>query len=156
MVLTVATGLVLGVADSYVSVIYADTYHEALGHTAWDSADDDRKEWLLRRASTMIDARYTWITPEEFTTVPRPVQIATAELAYSWLTSEGVTVEPAIKAVSVGAIEVQFDTGTASSANALTGVWGFLDMILTGLGTPPALTTTAGAGTVSVITLSRA
>lgn len=156
MALTIADGLVLGTDDSYISVLYADAYHEALGHSSWDSTDDERREWLLRRASTMIDARYEWISPDDFTSVPRPVQIATAELAYSWLTTEGVAVEPAIKAVSVGAINVQFDTGTAASSNALTGVWGFIDMILSGIGTPPSLSASGGASRlISTVAIAR-
>lgn len=154
MALTIPAGIELGNADSYVTLIYADSYHEAFGRTDWVGADDERKEWLLKRASIMIDARFTWLSPEDFTVVPRPVQLATAELAYHYLGNEPV-VGAGVKSVQVGAIQVEFESATAASvANARTGIWGFLDMILSGLAAVPS--TADATNTVSIIAVERA
>lgn len=153
MALIVPSGVELGNADSYVSLIYADAYHEAFGRTDWAGADDDRKEWLLKRASMMIDARYTWDDTIVFTNVPRPVQLATAELAYYYLGSAIVS-DAGVKSVQVGAIQVEFESASASiAANAKTGIWGFIDMVLAGIASSPL---TATGNTAGVITVERA
>lgn len=151
MALTIPIGVVLGTADSYISLLYADSYHEAFGRTDWINADDERKEWLLKRASTMIDARYTWSAPEDFTSVPRPLQLATAELAYHYLANTAVAVEAGVKSVQIGAIQVEFEAPSASiQANARAGIWGFVDMILSGIAALPVTATTSGWGSVTV------
>lgn len=152
MALTVPAGIELGDADSYISLVYADAYHEALGHTSWISIDDDeRREWLLRRASMIIDARYTWVDPTDFTSVPRPVQLATAELAYHYV-ENAPSATANIKSVQVGAIQVEFDNATAGTAER-PGIWAFIDMVLSGLAEVPSVTTASG---VSIITVERA
>lgn len=146
MALTIPAGVVLGNADSYISLIYAESYHEAVGHTDWLDAEDERKEWLLKRASMIIDARYAWIDPEDFTSVPRPVQLATAELAYHYLSAEAPVATP-IKSVQVGAIGVDFaDSQSGPSA----GIFGFIDMILSGIASQPATSSGGAWGLVSV------
>ena len=154
MPLTVPAGIVLGNADSYITIAYADSYHDAFGRTDWVNADDERKEWLLKRSSMMIDARYTWVDPLEFLTVPRPVQLSTAELAFHYLENPPA-VAPGVKSVQVGAIQVEFESASAALvANARAGIWGFIDMVLSGLATVPSAT--EGASTASVITVERA
>ena len=141
MTFTLATGLVLGTADSYVSVDKADIYHESLENTAWASVADEKKEWLLRRASTMINARYAWDDVSAWVTVPRAVEIATAELAFYHLTTPTVESET-LKQISVGPIGITYETATqATQPGVLRGVWGFIDMILGGLGSSTVATT---------------
>ncbi len=46
-------------SDSYVTIVEADAYCIAYGHTAWDALDDDDdKEPLLRKATAYLDNTY--------------------------------------------------------------------------------------------------
>lgn len=145
MALTIANGVLLDAgADSYATIATVDLYNEAVGRTDWDPVDDDKKEVLIRRASLMIAARYYWNDAAlALTEVPYLLEMATAELAYSWASAEPIS-DTAIKAVSVGAINVQFAGQSESAAlGALPGIWGLVDMMLNGLGLP---TVTVGSG----------
>jgi hypothetical protein len=154
MTFVVATGLDLGNADSYVSLAAVDSYFEDMEDTAWDSVNEDKKLWLLRRASTVINQRYRWLDPTAYTTVPRAVEIATFELAKAWSTSSTVLQTPNVKRVSVGSISVDY-----AEANTVTStpdqIYTFLDMILSGIGTPRVTTSTVSGGWTT-ITTSRA
>lgn len=44
--------------DSYASVLEADAYHTAYGHTDWSAASTEKREAALRRATQYLDARY--------------------------------------------------------------------------------------------------
>lgn len=154
MALVIADGVLLDEgADSYATIATVDLYHEALGRADWALVDDDKKEVLIRRASLMIAARYVWNTDAlALTAVPDILEMATAELAYSWTATEPVS-EAAIKAVSVGAISLQFaEQSGAATLGAIPGIWGLLDMMLNGLGS----TTVSGGHGWRNIELARA
>lgn len=56
MALIVETGAGLATAESYISEVDADTYHEKRGNTAWDSVTD--KEAALRKATDYLMQNY--------------------------------------------------------------------------------------------------
>jgi hypothetical protein len=58
MALIVETGLVVAGADSYVSLTYAEKYHENRANVTWASATDEAKEAALRKATQYVDGRY--------------------------------------------------------------------------------------------------
>lgn len=153
MAFVVATGLDLGDADSYVSLAATDAYFEAMQDTAWDSVDEDKKYWLLRRASTLINQRYRWLDPDAYTSVPRAVEIATFELAKSWSVSNTVVETPGIKRVAVGAISVEYADAATSTASP-DQIYTFIDQILSGIGVLRVAASTSGAWTT--IAVSRA
>lgn len=150
MPFTIATGVELGAADSYVTLLETDAYFEAMQDTGWAAVDDDKKLWLLRRASTLINQRYIWATVTvPYTSVPRALAIATFELAKHWSLapiSATVTESPGIKRVQVGPFEVEYSG--AGESGAPEQIYSFLDGLLVRLGTPRVVTTaTAGAST---------
>lgn len=154
MALTLANGVLLDAgADAYATIATVDLYNEAVGRTNWEDVDEEKKEVLIRRASLMIAARYHWNEDAlALTAVPDALEMATAELAYSWASAEPIS-DTAIKAVSVGAINVQFAGQSESAAlGALPGVWGLIDMMLNGLGS----TTVSGGHGWRNIELARA
>lgn len=57
MSLIVEDGTGLSSADSYVAVTDANSYHTAMGNSAWTGADT-LKEVALRRATQYIDSQY--------------------------------------------------------------------------------------------------
>lgn len=60
MALTVETGAGLANAESYASVVEADTYHASLGNTAWaaSTVTNEAKEIALRQATQYLDRVY--------------------------------------------------------------------------------------------------
>jgi hypothetical protein len=65
MALIVEDGTGKADAQSFVSVSEADTYHEGLGNTGWDSpngesASTEDKEKALRRASRFLSDSFKW------------------------------------------------------------------------------------------------
>lgn len=56
MALIVEDGSIVAGAESYISVVEADLYHENRGNTDWDAIDD--KEALLRRATDYMVGKY--------------------------------------------------------------------------------------------------
>lgn len=149
MAFVVATGLELGEADSYVSLAEVDGYFEAMQDTAWDTVDEDKKLWLLRRASTVINQRYRWNDATAYLSVPRAVKIATFELAKNWSVSASVVEAAAIKRVSVGSIAIEYADPTTSTASP-DQIYTFLDMILSGIGTPRIAVSSATGGWTTI------
>lgn len=155
MAFVVATGLVLGAADSYVSLAAADAYFEALQDTAWATVDDDKKMALLSRASTTINQRYEWTSPASYTSVPRALAIATYELAKHWSVSTTATAAEGqkVKQVDVGAISVTFSDPDSVSATSPDQIYSFLDMILSQIGVSVFSASTSGGW--GIVTVSR-
>lgn len=56
--LIVEDGTALADADAYISVAYADSYHENFGNTDWAGLDDDTKAIYIRRATDYIEQVY--------------------------------------------------------------------------------------------------
>lgn len=158
MAFVVATGLDIGNADSYVSLADANAYFEAMQDAAWDAVDEDKRLWLLRRASTLIDQRYRWsVTDVPFISVPRALAIATFELAKHWSLSpisSSVTESPGIKRVQVGAIAVEY-AGSGESG-APEQIYAFIDSLLSKLGTPRIVATATASNPWGSITIARA
>lgn len=161
MAFVVATGLDLGTADSYVSLSAVDAYFEAMLDVEWAalSNEDDKRMWLLRLASTVINQRYRWIDTTPYVSVPRPVAIATFELAKHFANPD-TTVSSSgssdIKKVQVGAIAVEYGTSaTATSATPET-IYSFIDMILSTHGEVRVATAGAVDNGWSVISVARA
>jgi DnaT-like ssDNA binding protein len=151
MAFLVATGLNLGSADSYVSLAAADTYFEAMEDAEWSSIQsDDKKMWLLRRASTVINQRYRWTDTTVYTSPPRAVAIATFELAKHWAVSATVSETPGIKSVQVGAISVEYAV-PAEATSVPDQIYSFIDMLLSGIGESRVSSAASGGwGTVAV------
>lgn len=157
MAFTVATSPYLGDADSYVSLDAVDSYFDAMKDAEWLALidDDDKRTWLLRVASTVINQRYLWINPTSYTTVPRALAIATFELAKHLSKSAAVAGSQVIKSVQVGAISIEYAV-TAASEVTQDQTYTFIDMLLSGIGQVKI----AAAGDVdmgwSVISVARA
>jgi len=59
--IVVETGVGLTNANSYLSVVDADTYHaNHSGSTVWSGAAEADKEKALRLATQYLDVKYTW------------------------------------------------------------------------------------------------
>ena len=58
MTLIVEDGTGLANAESYVSVVDANTYHSKIGNDAWADLDTSVKEQLLRKATDYMVAQY--------------------------------------------------------------------------------------------------
>ena len=58
MTIIVEDGTGLANAESYVSVVDANTYHSKLGNDAWTDLDTSVKEQLLRKATDYMVAQY--------------------------------------------------------------------------------------------------
>lgn len=150
MAFVVATGIELGTADSYVSVAAVDNYFDAMQDEAWGLVSDDKKEWLLRRASIFIDRRYRWIDPTSYTSVPRALEIATFELAKSWSVSNTVVEQQGLKRVAVGPIAVEY-AGSSTTAAVPDQIYTFIDQMVSGIGSPRVSSTvTGGWGSIAV------
>ena len=61
IVLVVEDGTGKSDANTYTSVIDADTYNEQRGRSAWLSLEDDEKAAALIKATEFIDATFSWI-----------------------------------------------------------------------------------------------
>jgi len=135
-------------ADSYGSLAASDTYNDARQNLLWVNGDDDKKEALLRYATTYLDAHYrskwkgrrktqtqslAWprvgVCDEDgmvvsSATIPQAIVYATFEAAYAELINPG-TLFPAIeretRAERVGPISVEY-TQYASQQTTLTSV----------------------------------
>lgn len=157
MALVIASGVILGDADSYISVAAADSYHASLQNDEWLPVDLARKEALLRRASIILNARYRgrWQNPSSYTAVPRELEIATAEAALYSVTQDLLSVQPqAVRAVSIGSLSVAFDSSgnqVKTQAGIPTSIWEFLDMLLAGV----ASTSTSTSNGWEVLTVVR-
>lgn len=133
-------------SDSYVTLVYADAYHAAMGGTTWTGVDA-LKEAALRRATAWMDGRYgpewpgyrtngrsqalDWprygVTDQEgwgvlSDAIPTEVQKATAEAALRELVTPGslspdYVAADQVKAESVGSISVTY-TGIAGAAGS--------------------------------------
>ncbi len=58
--LIVEDGTGLENANTYTSIIDADSYHAALGRTTWAELEDDEKAAALIKATQFVDASFTW------------------------------------------------------------------------------------------------
>jgi hypothetical protein len=58
MTIIVEDGTGLANAESYVSVVDANTYHSKIGNDAWNDLDTSVKEQLLRKATDYMVAQY--------------------------------------------------------------------------------------------------
>lgn len=61
MALIVENGSIVVGAESYVTVVEADTYWTDRNNQDWDDAADEAKEAALREAQQFLDATYDWI-----------------------------------------------------------------------------------------------
>ncbi len=134
MTLIVEDGTGLATAQSYVSLVEANTYHQLYASAAWN-ADDYQKEVALRRATQYLDASYEWHgrkrnrkqalgwprcwaedTVEDLCidtdVIPSKVKDATCVLALSALTGALLTpIESDSRVIRerIGEIEVEYD-----------------------------------------------
>ncbi|QAY02068.1 virion structural protein [Vibrio phage vB_VpS_BA3] len=58
MAITVETGSGVAGADSYVSVVEADSYFARFGNTVWSGKSTEQKETALKVASSYADSRW--------------------------------------------------------------------------------------------------
>lgn len=58
MTLIVETGTASSTSESYASVAYCDTYHDAIGNAAWALLSTTLKEQALRRATSFLCQSY--------------------------------------------------------------------------------------------------
>lgn len=139
MALIVEDGTGLSTAESYISVVDADTYIAAYkgADTTWDAALDAAKEVAARQATQYLDGFYTWkgikLTSTQaldwprsdvyderevlITGVPTALENATAEMMFLIIT--GVTIienidksKQAIRE-KVDVIEVEYQIGAS-------------------------------------------
>lgn len=68
MALIVEDGTGLANAESYVSVAFADDYHERYGNADWAALGTDQKEIALRKATQYLDSEYSFIGDRKTTT----------------------------------------------------------------------------------------
>ena len=134
-------------ADSYVSLAIAKKYHADRGSTVWGGAHDAEQEAALRRATTLIDARYHTIWPGVRTNgrnqaldwprtnamdssgylfagneIPREIMLATLEAAVQEISAAAAfagNIEQRIKSESVGQISVTYVDDGGKSAREL-------------------------------------
>lgn len=131
MAFTVESGTGIPEANSYVTVSFADGYHESRGNSSWAQASQTEKEHALVKASDFVDRHFEFVS-EKLTegqglkfprvnpaSVPVEVQRATATYALFALSgnlysSEKTTVVGEIKRqkskVKAGAVERETDT----------------------------------------------
>ena len=125
-------------AETYISVVDADTYHANRGNTVWTALSTAVKEQLLRKAADYIEQAYRsrwkgirttstqaldWprqnvsiedvalrsVLPSNM--VPSQVMRACAELAYRANAGElAPDIEPRVTSEQVGPISVSYDT----------------------------------------------
>jgi hypothetical protein len=137
MSLIVEDGTGLATAESFVSVVNADTYHSNRGNATWATLTTEQKEQALRRATDYMEQVYRtrWTGYLKTTTqalgwprteapladvgygyayyssdaVPQIVKNACAELALKAAAGElAPDVEPRVKREKVGPIETEY------------------------------------------------
>lgn len=141
MALTIEDGTNVSGADSYLSVVDADTYHADRGNSTW-TGTDTAKEVALRRATVVLDS-YNWMglrtngrsQPLQWPRVsvwdkeglailsneiPQEIKDAVAEVALRELVTPGtmtpdVVIADKVKSERIGDISVEY-------ANVKTGV----------------------------------
>ena len=154
MALIVEDGTGLADAQSYISVVDADTYHSERGNADWAAADAAAKEASLIKATEYLDGKYgnRWLgwrrsstqaldwprddvldeLGTEYTGVPRKLAQATTVVALKVI--QGADVSPdldrggKVHSESVGKITTVFQTG-APAQTLYTAV----SRLLTGL-----------------------
>lgn len=139
MTLTVEDGTGLALADAYVSVADADSYHAERNTSAWFDATVPVKEAAIRQATTYLDGTFEWVGAIKTLTqalawprtdavgyegrtiandaVPQQVADATAYLAGQALSG---ALQPAsdagrVRSKRLGSVAVEYATGSDSS-----------------------------------------
>jgi len=130
MALIVEDGTGLATAESYISVVDADTYIAAYkgANTTWDAATDAIKEITARQATQYIDGVYNWKGeiysstqvldwPRNEVGIPTKLKQATAEVMYLIITGTIINVNvdrgKQTKREKVDVIEVEYESGAS-------------------------------------------
>lgn len=157
MALTVEDGTGLETADAFISEAFADTYHAALGNTAWAAGTTELKEQAIRRATVYISESFNWkgfpvryrdqalAWPRTYVDdkygygvdsdiVPSEVQKATAEVALRELATPGTMLpdfDPSatVKMEKVGPLAVEYAL-TRTDAKSTTPVLSIVTELL--------------------------
>lgn len=117
MALLIKTRLSDEDGDSYISVAYADEYHEKRGNTLWDTMSVPEKEASCIRATDYIDQTYggKW-KAEYLEELPAEVEKATAEMAFRAAQGElDSDLEQGIIREKVGPLETEYDKNSSQS-----------------------------------------
>jgi len=105
-------------AESPITVAFADAYHEKRGNQSWVDLDDDIKEQLLIKVGDYMRATYglSWSPAvEAMTQVPVLMAQAAAELALIAKSTPLLTnIKRGKKKVKVGPLEVEYDGASAT------------------------------------------
>lgn len=135
MTLIVEDGTGKADAESYVSVLFCDTYNAERGNTGWAALTTDQKEQNLRKATEYMDGYYSFSGYRTKTTqalewpryeaernytatddfwesdeVPAPVERACAELAFMSITQDlSPNLTKSVTKEKLGPLEVSYD-----------------------------------------------
>lgn len=139
-------------AESYLSVIDADTYWVKRNYQIWATFSQSQKEAALRQATSYIDGTYSfkgiilnisqalsWPRQDVFdyegrplTGIPQKLKDACAELALKTISApllEDVTRDATVKRQKVGTLEVEYFEGAFLSKS-----YPYIDLLLKGIG----------------------
>ena len=115
----VETGERLDNADSYVSIVFADSYFIAHGFSSWAEMPEEDKEIALIKATEFVDASFDW-RGKKATSVQALAFPRTGLVDNDGYTVEGVPYK--IKQAVCDAIMASADFATGDEEGAVTAV----------------------------------
>lgn len=147
MAFTTEDGTIVAGANSYVTVAYADTYHDDRGNTAWTGTDAVKQAALIK-ATDYVDQNYdfngyiydedqalNWprsIINADTDEIPDKLKQAVCLLALEALSEDlNPTLGRNVKREKVDVIEVEYQDG-ASMSKSRPAIYGLLKSYVSG------------------------